>query len=81
MSILGSIIIDILAGFLAGKIYEGRGFGLVVNMIVGLIGALLGGWIFSLLGLAINGVIGSLICAVIGAIVLLWIVSLFGRRA
>ncbi len=80
LGLLGTIIIGILAGFLAGKIFSGRGFGLIVNLIVGIIGALLGGWLFGLLGIAVNSTIGVLICAVIGAIVLLWIVSLFDRR-
>ncbi len=64
MGIIGSIIIGILAGFLAGKILKGSGFGLIVN----------------LLGLSVNGVIGSLVMSTIGAIVLLWIVSLFKRE-
>ncbi len=73
------IIIGILAGFIAGKIMRGGGFGLVVNLIVGIIGALLGGWIFGMLGIAAGGILGSLVTATVGAIVLLWIVSLFRR--
>ena len=73
------IIIGILAGFLAGKIMRGGGFGILVNLIVGIIGAVLGGWIFGLLGIAAGGIIGSLVTATVGAIVLLWIVSLFRR--
>ncbi|MDD2477158.1 MAG: GlsB/YeaQ/YmgE family stress response membrane protein, partial [Dysgonamonadaceae bacterium] len=73
------IIIGILAGYFAGKIMRGGGFGIVVNLIVGIIGAVLGGWIFGLLGIAAGGIIGSLVTATVGAIVLLWIVSLFRR--
>lgn len=73
------IIIGILAGFIAGKIMRGGGFGILVNLIVGIIGAVLGGWIFGMLGIAAGGIIGSLVTAVVGAIVLLWIVSLFRR--
>ncbi len=73
------IIIGILAGFIAGKLMRGGGFGILVNLIVGIIGAVLGGWIFGLLGIAVGGIIGSLVTATVGAIVLLWIVSLFRR--
>ena len=73
------IIIGILAGFIAGRLMRGGGFGLIVNLVVGIIGAVLGGWIFGLLGIAAGGIIGSLVTATVGAIVLLWIVSLFRR--
>ena len=73
------IIIGILAGFIAGKLMRGGGFGILVNLIVGIIGAVLGGKIFDLLEISAGGIIGSLVTATVGAIVLLWIVSLFRR--
>jgi len=73
------ILIGIIAGFAAGKIMRGGGFGLFVNLIVGIIGGVLGGWVFGLLGITTTGLLGSLITSVVGAIVLLWIVSLFSR--
>ena len=72
-----SIIIGALAGFVAGKLTRGGGFGFWVNLVVGIIGGLIGGWLFGLIGLPIPGIIGELITSVIGAIVFLWIVSLF----
>lgn len=82
MGFIGSIIIGILAGFLAGKIMKGRGFGLIVNLIVGVIGGVIGGWVFSLLGLSFDSTIGQLITSTVGASLLLWIVSLFkGKKA
>ncbi|MGV8095480.1 MAG: GlsB/YeaQ/YmgE family stress response membrane protein [Mangrovibacterium sp.] len=74
------ILIGILAGFIAGKIMKGSGFGLIVNFIVGVLGALIGGWIFGALNIDAGGKIGSLITAVVGAIVLLWLVSLFKKK-
>ena len=56
------------------------GSGMLVNLIVGIIGSMLGGWIFSLFGWVAVGTFGSLITSVVGAIVLLWIVSLVSRR-
>lgn len=73
------IIIGILAGFIAGKIMRGGGFGILINLVVGVVGALIGGWLFGLLGIAAGGVFGSLITAIVGAIVLLWVVSFFKR--
>ena len=78
---LWAIIIGALAGFIAGKLMRGGGFGCLVNLVVGIIGALIGGWVFSLLGLAVGGsIIGSLVTATIGAVIFLWIISLFQRR-
>ena len=74
------IIIGIAAGFLAGLIMKGRGFGLILNLIIGIVGSVLGGWIFSFLGIGSTGLIGALICAVVGAVVLLFIISFFKRN-
>ena len=71
------IIIGILAGFISGKVMRGGGFGILINLLVGIAGGLLGGWVFGLLGIATAGILGSLITSVAGAILLLWIVSLF----
>ena len=60
MSVIWYIIIGIVAGFLAGKIMRGGGFGLLINLVVGIIGGLLGGWVFGLLGIAAGGILGSL---------------------
>ena len=80
MGFLWFIIIGILAGFVAGKLMRGGGFGILVNLVVGIIGAVLGGWVFGLLGITTTGIIGSLITATVGAIILLWLISLFQRR-
>lgn len=71
------IIIGILAGFIAGKLMRGGGFGLIANLVIGVIGGLLGGWLLGLFGIASSGLFWSLITSVLGAVVLLWIVSLF----
>ncbi len=54
---------------------------MLMNIVVGVIGALIGGWVFDLLGIGVgNGLIGSLITALVGAILLLWIISLLKRK-
>jgi uncharacterized membrane protein YeaQ/YmgE (transglycosylase-associated protein family) len=74
MWLLWTIIIGILAGFIAGKIVKGHGMGTLMDLVVGIVGSILGGWIFTLLGLAAYGLIGQLVMATVGAVVLLLIV-------
>jgi uncharacterized membrane protein YeaQ/YmgE (transglycosylase-associated protein family) len=74
MWLLWTIVIGILAGFLAGKIVKGQGMGTLMDLVVGIVGSILGGWIFTLLGLAAYGLIGQLVMATVGAVVLLLIV-------
>jgi uncharacterized membrane protein YeaQ/YmgE (transglycosylase-associated protein family) len=81
MSWLGWIIIGAIAGWLAGKLMRGGGFGLVVNILVGIAGSVIGGWVFGLLGISAgSGVIPSFVTALIGAVLLLWIISLFRKK-
>lgn len=72
-----TIIIGIVAGWLAGQISRGHGFGVWVDLIVGVVGALIGNFILSMFGLHQYGIIGSLITSTLGAIILLWVVRLF----
>ena len=71
MNFIWYILIGIIAGYVAGKITRGGG--------LGIIGGVLGGWVFALLGLAATGIIGSLITSVVGAVLFLWIASLFSH--
>lgn len=80
MGLILFLIIGAVAGWLAGVIMKGGGFGFFGNMGVGIVGALLGGFIFRLLGLSSHGLIGSLVTATAGAIILLWIVGTARRR-
>ena len=74
------LLIGMVAVWIDNLIVKGRGGGLVVKIIVGIVGSLLGGWIFSLFGLFAMGTAGSLITAIVGAIILLWIVSLLSTK-
>ncbi len=78
MNFIWYIIIGIVAGFTAGKLMHGGGFGVLVNLIVGIVGGV-GGWLFGLLGITAGGIIGNLITSVAGAVVLLWLVGLLSR--
>ena len=76
------LLIGAVAGFLAGIIVEGFGFGLIGNIVVGIVGALFGGWLLPQLGLFPGGnMTGQIISATAGAVVLLILISFVWRRA
>lgn len=80
MGFLYFIIIGAVAGWLAGNLMKGGGFGLLMNIILGIIGGIVGGWLFGILGLEMGGgVIGSLITSVVGAALVLFIAGLFKK--
>lgn len=80
MGFLYFIIIGAVAGWLAGRIMKGGGFGLLLNIVLGIIGGAVGGWLFGILGLSSDGsLIGSLITSVVGAIAVLFIAGLFKK--
>ena len=66
------ILIGLAAGYVASLIVKGSGSGMLLNLVIGMVGGVLGGWLFRLMG--------SLLTSVFGAIVLLLIVGLFTRR-
>jgi uncharacterized membrane protein YeaQ/YmgE (transglycosylase-associated protein family) len=76
-SLLGWIIIGLLAGWIAGEVSRGAGFGCLGNLAIGMVGSILGGWIFSKLGIWGGGFIYSLAAATVGAVVLVLIARLF----
>lgn len=75
------LAIGAVAGWLAGVILKGGGFGLLVNIVVGILGAIVGGFAFGLLGISVGGILGSIITATVGAVLLLLIVGLIKKAA
>jgi uncharacterized membrane protein YeaQ/YmgE (transglycosylase-associated protein family) len=73
-SLVWEIAIGILAGFLAGQIMRGRGYGLLLDLVLGLVGAVIGGFVFALFGLHGYGLVGRLVTATAGAAMLIWVV-------
>ena len=76
-SLLGWIVIGIVAGWLTGRLMRGAGYGILMDLILGLVGAVLGGWLFGLLGIPAYGLIGSLAAATVGAVILVAIARAF----
>jgi uncharacterized membrane protein YeaQ/YmgE (transglycosylase-associated protein family) len=79
-SLLWFLLIGLAAGWLAGQITKGSSFGLVNDLIVGVIGSFLGGILFWLIGLSATGLLGSLIMATVGAIAFLYLMRVIRRR-
>jgi len=79
MDIVWFLLIGLAAGWLAGQIMKGGGFGLVGDLVVGVIGALLGGFIFRVLGVSAGGLLGSLVTATVGAVVLILLLRVIKR--
>jgi uncharacterized membrane protein YeaQ/YmgE (transglycosylase-associated protein family) len=80
LGFIGWLIVGIIAGWTAGHLTRGRGFGIIGNIVVGVIGAIIGGFIFGLFGLSSTVFTGSLVTAIVGAVVLLYIASWITKR-
>jgi uncharacterized membrane protein YeaQ/YmgE (transglycosylase-associated protein family) len=78
--LLVTLIVGIVAGWLAGKVVRGGGFGLIGDLVVGILGAFIAGWLFPKFGFHVGGGIGEeIVWAMLGAIVLLLAVRLIRR--
>ena len=74
MYLLWEIAIGILAGWLAGKIMRGRGYGVLLDLLLGMVGSVVGGFVFGLLGLHAYGLVGQVVVATAGAVLLVYLV-------
>ena len=84
MGIIAWIVLGLIAGFIASKIVNHTGSGIIMDIVLGVVGALVGGFLFSIFGATrVSGFnIYSMIVAIVGAVVVLWIYhALVGRRA
>jgi uncharacterized membrane protein YeaQ/YmgE (transglycosylase-associated protein family) len=79
MDIFWFLLVGLIAGWLAGKIMKGGGYGLVGDLVVGVIGAILGGYIFTWLGISMGGLVGSIVTALVGAIIFIYLLRILRR--
>ena len=77
--LISFLVVGLLAGWIAGQLTRGSGFGLFGNIAVGVIGAFVGGLLFWLLGLTAHNLMGQIVTAVIGAIVALFVAAKLKR--
>lgn len=81
-SLLVILVIGAIAGWLAGQIVRGFGFGLIADICIGIIGALIGSWLLPRLGVHVGaGIVASIVSATLGSIVLLVVIGLVRRRS
>jgi uncharacterized membrane protein YeaQ/YmgE (transglycosylase-associated protein family) len=73
-------IVGLIAGWLTGKLTRGRGFGCIADVLIGLVGAFIGGWLFTKLGINFYGIIGSIAAATVGAVLLVSVARLLAGR-
>jgi uncharacterized membrane protein YeaQ/YmgE (transglycosylase-associated protein family) len=80
MSLLYLMVVGLIAGWLAGQVMKGGGYGVLVDIILGILGGLVGGWLFGMLGIwPGGGMIGSIIVAFVGAVILVAITRALKR--
>ena len=73
------IIVGLIAGFLAGKVMKGGGYGVLMDIVLGMLGAIVGGWLFGMLGISTGGLIGGILVAFIGAVILIWLTRMLKK--
>ena len=79
-SLIVFLLIGAVAGWLAGRLMKGRGFGSIGNVVVGIVGAFVAGFILPGVGISIGGgIVGSIIHATIGVVILLFLIGLIKK--
>ena len=71
---IGAILIGLIAGWLAGKFMKGRGYGPLMDIVLGIVGGVIGRFVFGLLGLGAWNLVGSIVVSFVGAVILIWLV-------
>jgi uncharacterized membrane protein YeaQ/YmgE (transglycosylase-associated protein family) len=80
MNLLYLMVVGLIAGWLAGQVMKGGGYGVLVDIVLGILGGIVGGWLFGMLGIwPGGGMIGSIVVAFIGAVILVWITRALKR--
>jgi len=72
--LIWAVVIGFIAGWLAGKVMRGGGYGVPMDIVLGIVGGVIGRVVFGLLGLSASSVTGSIIVSFVGAVILIWLV-------
>jgi uncharacterized membrane protein YeaQ/YmgE (transglycosylase-associated protein family) len=75
------IIVGLIAGWAAGKIMKGGGYGVVADIVLGIVGAVVGGWLMGMFGIHAGGTVGTILVAILGAVFLIWLTRLIKKEA
>jgi uncharacterized membrane protein YeaQ/YmgE (transglycosylase-associated protein family) len=79
MHIIYWLVVGLIAGWAAGQIMKGGGYGTIADIVLGIVGGVVGGWVFGLLGVHAGGMISEIIVAILGAVILIWITRLIKK--
>ena len=74
------LVVGLVAGWLAGRIQKGRGFGIAGDLVIGILGSVFGTWLFAQLDLAVYGFVGNLVAALVGALVILFLLGAITKK-
>jgi uncharacterized membrane protein YeaQ/YmgE (transglycosylase-associated protein family) len=78
-AILIILLVGAVAGWLAGVAVKGSGFGLVGDIVIGIVGGIIAGWLLPMIGVSFGGLVGAIIMSAIGAIILLLVIRVLRR--
>lgn len=78
-SLIYWVVVGLIAGWAAGKIMKGGGYGTVMDIVLGIVGAVVGGWLVGMLGIQAGGLIGTIVVAIFGAVFLIWLTRLLKK--
>ena len=73
------VVVGLIAGWAAGKIMKGGGYGVAMDIVLGIVGAVVGGWLMGFFGISAGGLIGTIIVAIIGAVFLIRLTRLIKK--
>jgi uncharacterized membrane protein YeaQ/YmgE (transglycosylase-associated protein family) len=74
------IVVGLIAGWLAGKVMKGSGYGVAMDIVIGMVGAVIGGFLFgTLVGFPFGGLISSIVVAFVGSVILIWLARLLKK--
>ena len=79
-SLIWLLVVGLIAGWAAGKIMKGSGYGPLMDIVLGIVGAIVGGWLLGALGIYGGGLIGTIIVAIVGAVFLIWLSRMLKKR-
>jgi len=74
------ILVGLIAGWLTGKIMKGDGYGFLGDIVIGILGAIIGGWLVGFMGWGAGGMIYTILVATLGAVVLTWLFRLITKK-
>jgi uncharacterized membrane protein YeaQ/YmgE (transglycosylase-associated protein family) len=74
------VFVGLIAGWASGRIMKGGGYGVIADILLGIVGGIVGGWVVSLFGFGGGGLIWSILVAILGAVILIWITRLIKKE-